>query len=86
MKAIVFHYSLPRFALACLLRLATPRAYLDAAGPLAMETYLRLLAQRRLDTAGLITHRFRLEHYREAFLVGHQKQRHRAVKVVFDFQ
>jgi len=51
----------------------------------AMEIYLRLLAQKRLDTARLITHRFRLEQYQDAFVVGRQKERHRTVKVVFDF-
>jgi len=33
-----------------------------------------------------ITHRFRLDRYRHAFVVGRQKHRHRAVKVVLDFQ
>jgi threonine dehydrogenase-like Zn-dependent dehydrogenase len=52
----------------------------------AMEIYLHLLAQKKLDTARLITHRFRLDQYQDAFVVGRQKQRHRTVKVVFDFQ
>jgi len=52
----------------------------------AMEIYLQLLAQKRLDTARLITHRFRLDQYQDAFVVGRQKQKNRAVKVVFDFQ
>jgi threonine dehydrogenase-like Zn-dependent dehydrogenase len=52
----------------------------------AMEIYLRLLAQKRLDTARLITHRFRLDQYKDALVVGRQKHRHRAVKVVFDFR
>jgi threonine dehydrogenase-like Zn-dependent dehydrogenase len=58
----------------------------DGASPHAMEIYLRLLAQKKLDTAHLITHRFRLEQYQDAFVVGRQKQKHRAVKVVFGFQ
>ena len=37
MKAILFHYSLPRFAFAYLLGAVTPRAYLAAPSPLAME-------------------------------------------------
>jgi threonine dehydrogenase-like Zn-dependent dehydrogenase len=37
MKAVVFHYNLPRFAFAYLLGLATPRAYLAAPGPLALK-------------------------------------------------
>ena len=52
----------------------------------AMEIYLRLLAQKKLDTARLITHRFRLDQYQDAFVVGRQKRRNRTVKVVFDFQ
>ncbi len=52
----------------------------------AMEIYLRLMAQKRLDTARLITHHFRLDQYKDALVVGRQKQKHRAVKVVFDFR
>ena len=52
----------------------------------AMEIYLRLLEQKRLDTSRLITHRFRLNQYQKAFMVGAQKRKHRAVKVVFDFE
>jgi threonine dehydrogenase-like Zn-dependent dehydrogenase len=52
----------------------------------AMEIYLLLLAQKRVDMAQLITHRFPLDQYRDAFIVGREKQRHRTVKVVFDFQ
>lgn len=51
----------------------------------AMEIYLRLAAQRQLDLTQLITHRFRLDQYQAAFLVGHQKGKHRLVKAVFDF-
>jgi threonine dehydrogenase-like Zn-dependent dehydrogenase len=52
----------------------------------AMEIYLRLVAQKRLDPARLITHRFRLDQYQEAFVVGRQKAKHRTVKAVFDFE
>jgi len=52
----------------------------------AMEIYLRLLAQKRLDTARLITHRFRLDQYKDALVVGRQKHGYRSVKVVFDFR
>ena len=51
----------------------------------AMEHYLRLVEQGRLDPSPLITHRFRLEQCQEAFLIMHAKARHRAVKAVFDF-
>lgn len=33
----------------------------------------------------MITHRYRLEQYQEALLVSHSKDRHHAIKVVFDF-
>ena len=52
----------------------------------AMEIYLRLLAQRRLDPAKLITHRFRLDQYRDAFIAGRYKEKHRTIKAVFDFE
>lgn len=52
----------------------------------AMEIYLRLVAQKRLDPARLITHRFRLNQYQDAFVVGRQKAKHRTVKAVFDFE
>ena len=50
----------------------------------AMEHYLRLLAQGRFDPTPLVTHHFRLEHYRQAFLMMHSKARHGIVKAVFD--
>ena len=50
-----------------------------------IEHYLRLVAEGKLDLASLITHRFRLEQYQEAFLTMHTKGRHDAVKAVFDF-
>ena len=52
----------------------------------AMEIYLRLVAQKRLDPARLITHRFRLEQYQKAFIVGREKKKHHTVKAVFDFE
>jgi threonine dehydrogenase-like Zn-dependent dehydrogenase len=51
----------------------------------AMEHYLRLLAQGRFDPTPLVTHHFRLEQYRQAFLMMHSKARYRVVKAVFDF-
>jgi threonine dehydrogenase-like Zn-dependent dehydrogenase len=52
----------------------------------AIEHYLRLVEKEKLDLTPLITHRFHLEQYREAFLVLHYKARHRAVKGVFEFE
>ena len=51
-----------------------------------IEIYLDLLAQNRLDVNGLITHRYPLEHYADAFLAAHNKPQSKAVKVVFDPQ
>ena len=52
----------------------------------AMEHYLQLVAQGSFDLSSLITHRFRLEQYKEAFVTLHTKARHRVVKAVFDFE
>jgi len=52
----------------------------------AMEHYLRLVAQGAFDLSSLVTHRFRLEQYQEAFVTLHTKARHRVVKAVFDFE
>ena len=50
-----------------------------------IEHYLRLVEREELDLTALITHRFPLERYQEAFLAMHSKARHGAVKAVFDF-
>lgn len=51
----------------------------------AFEIYFRLLLEKRLALPQLITHRFRLEQYQQALLVAENKDRHKAVKVVFEF-
>jgi threonine dehydrogenase-like Zn-dependent dehydrogenase len=51
----------------------------------AFEVYFRLLVQGRLKLPPLVTHRFRLEQYQEALLVSYDKDKHQAVKVVFDY-
>ena len=51
----------------------------------AFEIYFRLLTQKRLKLPDIITHRFRLEQYKEALLISHNKEKNKAVKVVFDF-
>ena len=51
----------------------------------AMEHYLSMAAEKGLDLSSLITHRFHLEQYKEAFVTLHTKGRHLAVKAVFDF-
>ncbi len=52
----------------------------------AMEHYLRLVSQGALDLSPLLTHRFRVEQYREAFLALKSKSRYKAIKAVFDFE
>jgi threonine dehydrogenase-like Zn-dependent dehydrogenase len=59
---------------------------LDGRRQHAMEHYLQLLAEGDLDLSSLITHRFRLDQYQEAFVALHSKARHHAVKAVFDFE
>lgn len=51
----------------------------------AFEHYMQMVQKGRLDLSSLITHRFRLEQFREAFLVMHDKARHNAIKAVFSF-
>ena len=51
----------------------------------AFEIYYRLLQQKRLALPQFITHRFRLEQYQEALLIAENKDRHQAVKVVFEY-
>ncbi|MEW5939458.1 MAG: alcohol dehydrogenase catalytic domain-containing protein [Chloroflexota bacterium] len=51
----------------------------------SFEIYFKLLTQKRLQFPDLITHRFRLEQYKEALLISHNKEKNKAVKVVFDF-
>lgn len=50
------------------------------------ELYLHLVESGRLDPSSLITHRFPLGDYRQAFLVAHDKARHRSFKVLFDLE
>ncbi len=45
--------------------------------------YLGLCAEKKLDPTAMITHRFPLRRYREAFVAARDKRRHGAVKVVF---
>ena len=49
-----------------------------------IEIYLDLLARNRLDVDGLITHRYPLECYADAFLAALNKRQSQAIKVVFD--
>ncbi len=56
---------------------------LDGRRANCIEIYLDLVARNRLDVSGLITHRYPLERYADAFLAARDKRRARALKVVF---
>jgi threonine dehydrogenase-like Zn-dependent dehydrogenase len=49
-----------------------------------IEIYLDLLARNRLDVEGLITHRYPLECYADAFVAALNKRQSQAIKVIFD--
>jgi len=51
----------------------------------SMEIYLDLVRQRRIDVTPILTHRFPLEHYRDAFLACGDQGASAAVKVLFTF-
>ncbi|MEE9616006.1 MAG: hypothetical protein V3T90_03245, partial [Anaerolineae bacterium] len=48
------------------------------------ELAMRWMQTGNLDCAGLLTHRFPLDDYQEAFIVAMDKQTRRSVKVAFD--
>ncbi len=48
------------------------------------ELAMRWMQEGRIDSAGLVTHRFPLDEYRRAFLVAADKRRYRSVKVAFE--
>ena len=58
---------------------------LDGRRQHAMAWYFELVQRRGLDVTPIITHRFRLEDYRRAFLACHDQGRSGAVKVLFDY-
>ena len=51
----------------------------------AMEWYFEFLRAGRLDATPILTHRFPLERWREAFLACSDQGRSGAVKVLFEF-
>jgi threonine dehydrogenase-like Zn-dependent dehydrogenase len=48
-----------------------------------IEHYLTLLAEKRLDLDGIVSHRFPLERFGDAFMAVYDKRRSGAVKVLF---
>jgi threonine dehydrogenase-like Zn-dependent dehydrogenase len=51
----------------------------------AMRHYLDLVREKKVDVMPIITHRFMLDDYKQAFLHCHDQGRRGAVKVVFEF-
>jgi threonine dehydrogenase-like Zn-dependent dehydrogenase len=52
----------------------------------AMQWYFEWLCEGRLDATPIVTHRFALDRYREAFLACRHQGRSGALKVVFEFR
>jgi len=50
----------------------------------AMEWYFEFIRTKRIDVTPIITHRFPLEAYKDAFMVCYSQGEHGAVKVLFD--
>jgi threonine dehydrogenase-like Zn-dependent dehydrogenase len=48
--------------------------------------YLRLCEQGRIDMTGMLTHTFRLEQWRDAFIALATQEKSGAIKVAFDFR
>jgi threonine dehydrogenase-like Zn-dependent dehydrogenase len=51
----------------------------------AMEWYFEFLHTKRLDATPIITHRYRLDDYKNAFMTCWDQGKNSAVKVLFDF-
>ena len=51
----------------------------------AMEWYLEFVRTKRVDVTPIITHRYRLDHYQDAFMTCWDQGKNAAVKVLFDF-
>lgn len=51
-----------------------------------MQIALELLSEGKIDTSGLVTHKFKLEEYKDALKVADNKSQHQATKVVFEHQ
>jgi L-iditol 2-dehydrogenase len=50
------------------------------------ELAMRWMQTGRLNCEGLLTHRFPLDSYRQAFAAAVDKQRHRSIKVAFEMR
>ena len=47
------------------------------------EAVFELIRQKKIDLSGLLTHKFRIEQYREAFATLSQRSQTGAIKVAF---
>jgi threonine dehydrogenase-like Zn-dependent dehydrogenase len=52
----------------------------------AMEHFLQLVSDGRIDLSGMLTHTFRLDEWREAFTALATQTESNAIKVAFDFR
>jgi threonine dehydrogenase-like Zn-dependent dehydrogenase len=52
----------------------------------AMLHYFDMIQHHQIDVTPILTHRFRLDDYKDAFRYNHEQGTHGAVKVVFDFE
>jgi threonine dehydrogenase-like Zn-dependent dehydrogenase len=48
--------------------------------------YLKLASEGRVDMTGMLTHTFRLDQWREAFIALATQKESGAIKVAFDFR
>ncbi len=51
----------------------------------AFQIYFKLLQEKRLRLPEMVTHRFKLDDWRQALEVSYHKNRHQAIKVVFEY-
>jgi threonine dehydrogenase-like Zn-dependent dehydrogenase len=51
----------------------------------AMEWYFEFIRTKRIDVTPIITHRYRLDDYRDAFMTCYDQGASRAVKVLFEY-
>jgi threonine dehydrogenase-like Zn-dependent dehydrogenase len=52
----------------------------------AMAHFLQLVSDGRIDLSGMVTHTYRLEEWRDAFVALATQTESNAIKVAFDFR
>ena len=58
---------------------------LNGKNPHGFEVFLDMLATGKIDPSPVITHRFPIEKYRDAFVTAYDKKRNKSIKVLFEF-